>query len=158
MNVFIDIYFFNIEHIFLFKIKVFYFIGRLQVLLKKNFKKKKKFFLTLRISDLQKFISCAQLSMLCLLGWSLVAGSLTLSRNNSSKLLVLCGVIAAVEFNSDGCAPEIHQLERVPNLASINLEVVQMDSIWVFYLWKAKALDIYYHKKSSCFCEPDFLV
>ena len=46
--------------------------------------------------------------MLHLLGRSLVAGGLTLSRNNSSKLLLLCGMAVAVEFNnSDGCAPEI---------------------------------------------------
>ena len=38
----------------------------------------------------------------------MVAGGLTLSRNNSSKFLLLCGVITAVEFNNyDGCAPEI---------------------------------------------------
>ena len=63
---------------------------------------------TLRINDLQKVINCALLSKLCLLGWFLVAGGLTLSRNNSSKLLLLCGIIMAVEFNnSDGCTPEI---------------------------------------------------
>ena len=78
-------------------LKVSYFIDRLQVLQS-----------TFRINDLQKFITCALLSMLRLLGRSLVAGGLTLSRNNSSKLLLLCGVVAAVEFNnSDGCAPEI---------------------------------------------------
>ena len=41
-------------------------------------------------------------------GRSLVAGGLTLSRNNYSKLLLLCSVIKVVEFkNSNGCAPEI---------------------------------------------------
>ena len=59
-------------------------------------------------NNLQKDITCALLSKLRLLGRSLVAGGLTLSRNNSSKLLSLCGVVTAVELNnSDGCAPEI---------------------------------------------------
>ena len=59
-------------------------------------------------NNLQKDITCALLSKLRLLGRSLVAGGLTLSRNNSSKLLLLCGVVTAVELNNfDGCAPEI---------------------------------------------------
>ena len=81
----------------MFERKYSYFVDRLHVLQS-----------TLRITDLQKVITCAVLSKLRLLGWSLVAGGLTLSRNNSSKLLLLCGVITAVEFNnSDGCIPEI---------------------------------------------------
>ena len=88
---------FNIERIFLFERNVFYFIVHLQVLQ-----------LTLKINDLQKVITHALLIKLHLLGWILIAGGLTLLKNNSSKLLLLCGVIAAVEFNnSDGCAPEI---------------------------------------------------
>ena len=89
--------FLNIEHIFLFERKVSYFVDRLQILQS-----------TLRIIDRQKVIACALLSKLHLLGRFLVAGSLNLLRNSSSKLLLLCGVIMAVEFNnSDGCTPEI---------------------------------------------------
>ena len=98
-------YFLNIERIFMFERKVSYFINHLQVLQLHCLQVLQS---ALRINDLQKVITSALLSKLCLLGWSLVAGSITLSRNNSSKLLLLCGVITAVEFNnSDGCTPEI---------------------------------------------------